>query len=282
MNKKAFTLAELLITLAIIGIVAVLTLPTLINGFNKKIYMTQLKKSYSQIQNGFKLMMAQEGVSSLSQTELYLRGTSGNLATEDPEEKQDLILRNFNKYFRITELITGMNLDESDMEKLIYTTLGGIETQAVVMYILGGALITLNDGSTMLWVPINSINLSTGEQNYKPVIASSEQRSQIQQEGGNMYSLTTSLFIDINGSKKPNVIGRDLYVFAVDDAGTLFPIGGKDAAIFQRIANSAAESQYWADDKGCDPTDKSDPLRSGWGGMLCAGRIFEENWTMNY
>ena len=47
--KKAFTLAEVLITLGIIGIVAAMTLPTLIGKYQKKQTVTQLKKSYTEI-----------------------------------------------------------------------------------------------------------------------------------------------------------------------------------------------------------------------------------------
>lgn len=47
--KKAFTLAELLITLGIIGIVAALTLPILVEKYQKMQTATQLKKSYSEI-----------------------------------------------------------------------------------------------------------------------------------------------------------------------------------------------------------------------------------------
>ena len=43
-RKSAFTLAEVLITLGVIGVVAALTLPTLIANYQKKNLVTQLKK----------------------------------------------------------------------------------------------------------------------------------------------------------------------------------------------------------------------------------------------
>ena len=46
-NKLAFTLAEVLITLGIIGIVAALTLPVLIQVNKNKEVETKLKKIYS-------------------------------------------------------------------------------------------------------------------------------------------------------------------------------------------------------------------------------------------
>ena len=48
--QKGFTLAEVLITLGIIGIVAALTLPSMINNSNKKEFEALLKKQYSALQ----------------------------------------------------------------------------------------------------------------------------------------------------------------------------------------------------------------------------------------
>ncbi len=53
MKKVAFTLAEVLITLGIIGVVAAMTLPTLINNYKKQQTIAQLKKAYSEISQVF-------------------------------------------------------------------------------------------------------------------------------------------------------------------------------------------------------------------------------------
>ena len=47
MNKRAFTMAEVLITLGIIGIVAAMTLPTVINNIKNKQHEARFKKAYS-------------------------------------------------------------------------------------------------------------------------------------------------------------------------------------------------------------------------------------------
>lgn len=48
-KRNAFTLAEVLITLGIIGIVAAMTLPALVQKFEKTILKNQIKKTYSML-----------------------------------------------------------------------------------------------------------------------------------------------------------------------------------------------------------------------------------------
>lgn len=55
-RKKAFTLAETLITLSIIGVIAAITVPTLMSNVNKQIYVVGLKKAYSQLSNAMKMI----------------------------------------------------------------------------------------------------------------------------------------------------------------------------------------------------------------------------------
>ena len=54
-KKNAFTLAEVLITLGIIGIVAAMTLPTLIEKHKKQVTVNKLKRSYTTISQMFNM-----------------------------------------------------------------------------------------------------------------------------------------------------------------------------------------------------------------------------------
>ena len=54
LKRAAFTLAEVLITLGIIGVVAALTLPTVISNYKKQVTVPKLQKAYSTINNAFK------------------------------------------------------------------------------------------------------------------------------------------------------------------------------------------------------------------------------------
>ena len=61
MKNSAFTLAEVLITLAVIGIVAAMTIPTLINKYQEKVTVTKVKKMYSTLNQAVKLAEVDNG-----------------------------------------------------------------------------------------------------------------------------------------------------------------------------------------------------------------------------
>ena len=64
MNKKAFTLAEVLITLGIIGVVAALTIPTLMANHRKHVVETKLAKIYSVMNQAITMTNAEYGEAS--------------------------------------------------------------------------------------------------------------------------------------------------------------------------------------------------------------------------
>lgn len=59
-NNYGFTLAEVLITLGIIGVVAAITIPNLINNYKAKRLHSQFLKSYSTIQQVMKMFESED------------------------------------------------------------------------------------------------------------------------------------------------------------------------------------------------------------------------------
>ena len=51
--KKGFTLAEVLIALTIIGLIAVITVPSIIQSYNKRVAITKLQKAYTTLERAF-------------------------------------------------------------------------------------------------------------------------------------------------------------------------------------------------------------------------------------
>lgn len=114
-QNEAFTLAEVLITLAIIGVVAALTIPNLVQNYKKAVVGTKLAKFYSminqaiarsEIDNGDKITwdvmyhishgeLSQEGISAKEWYEKYLARYIQVLKTEETNTHEEV----FNVYF---------------------------------------------------------------------------------------------------------------------------------------------------------------------------------------
>ena len=88
-KKKAFTLAEVLITLGIIGVVAAITIPMLMTKYHKIIVENRLKDSYSIMSNAVKMAEEEYGVG--FEPADVLTGTGWS------PEKSKMV---FDKYFR--------------------------------------------------------------------------------------------------------------------------------------------------------------------------------------
>lgn len=72
MNKKsAFTLTEVLITMGVIGIISALTVPTLVNNYQRKAMTVQLRKVANDMSNAADMLMTEEGKSKFSATTGY-------------------------------------------------------------------------------------------------------------------------------------------------------------------------------------------------------------------
>ena len=83
----AFTLAEVLITLAIIGVVSVLTLPNVMTNYKTRVFTTQIQRFYNQWNNAATQYMQDQNVDKFDET--------GIMTTP-----QDF----FKKYFKVTKV----------------------------------------------------------------------------------------------------------------------------------------------------------------------------------
>ena len=70
LRSAAFTLAEVLVTLGIIGVVSAMTVPTLMQNYQRQSYVTQLHKVYNEMSQGFQQMMTDRNALNLKETGL--------------------------------------------------------------------------------------------------------------------------------------------------------------------------------------------------------------------
>ena len=137
LKKAAFTLAEVLITLGIIGVVAAITLPTLIKNYQKQVYVTQLKKVVNTLENNSRKILADEGVDSLQDTPLY---------SPDLDDKRSFKLNKdyFEKHYKLTPL--SETTEYTIMIKSIFDDFGFTDNY----YSNDGACITTLNGQSSI------------------------------------------------------------------------------------------------------------------------------------
>lgn len=87
-KKKGFTLAEVLITLSIIGVVSALTLPNLNSGYSKQVTATQLSKAINTLENANALTLLNQptltGASYYDAIKNSIKATIRNPANNPP------------------------------------------------------------------------------------------------------------------------------------------------------------------------------------------------------
>lgn len=88
LRRKGFTLAEVLITLGIIGIVAAMTMPTLMSKYREQTTMTKLKKFYTTMSQVQLRAIAEHG-----------EVDSWDWVPKDGESNNQIVLDWYNKYF---------------------------------------------------------------------------------------------------------------------------------------------------------------------------------------
>ena len=184
----AFTLAEVLITLGIIGVVAAMTMPSLITAKQEKATISTIKKNYSIFANA--LLMAQN-----DNGELYTWGI-----TKDADGL-NLVSSNLKPYLKIIEDCgVGEKSDCAPGDNGKFKDLTGrkrTEDFSSSDYYS----FRLNDGTAV------AIQLKT-----KAECISSE-------------SSCMNFYIDTNGKKYPNTLGKDIFYFAGYGNGKLRAAG---------------------------------------------------------
>ncbi|MBR1460028.1 prepilin-type N-terminal cleavage/methylation domain-containing protein [bacterium] len=80
--KKAFTLAEVLITLTIVGTIAALTVPQVIQDYKYKLYTTQLKKVYAEVSEAVETAKTNENTDHFYQTKAFSETSNADVGAQ--------------------------------------------------------------------------------------------------------------------------------------------------------------------------------------------------------
>lgn len=185
-QKTGFTLAEVLITLSVIGIVASLTLPGLIQNNRNKELKTGLNRGYSLINQALDMYYAEHGE----------RAKNGDNINNTFKPYLKIIKDCGYAYASGEELADGCipNDDDARENGTVYKTYNG--KNFINLNYFDDAQFILNDGMTIL----------------------------IESPGTTV--LNRYISVDVNGyRKRPNRLGQDLFMFQLADNGKLLPMG---------------------------------------------------------
>lgn len=140
-SKTAFTLAEVLITLGVIGVIAAMTLPTVIKNYQKKVTVEKLKSTYSMLYQAIRRSEVDNGT--LDTWEIP-SSTSYNVVKPFAEKY-------FNPYLK--------NIKECKHKECISTYYYGIDGTRLNSNISFYTLI-LTNGTVLWFYPRGDINLA--------------------------------------------------------------------------------------------------------------------------
>ncbi len=191
-KRKAFTLAEVLITLAIIGVVAALTIPAVVKHYKETQTISQLKKAYSTLSQATSMVTAQYGsIESLD----FKDGTA--------DEMENIFLA-YKPYLHIAKFCK--NTAGCWTTKPTKALNGGDPGNTAAG--LGGGIYTfiLNNGM--------KVNMDMWSD------ASAPDRFGVTTKTPALLMFT----VDLNGDKDPNTLGRDVFAFALTEKG-IVPAG---------------------------------------------------------
>ena len=244
-KKYAFTIAEVLISLTIIGTLATFSLPSLMLSYKKHTTAVALKDTYRELNSAIGNLSVKEGC-------------AGNLVCKD-------LLTNF-----------GQKLSSQyHLNKLCNNETGNCWNQRVYTNINNNIQ---NTGGEPIFINYNAIgesfvdekerifNIQITNPNCDGNISEDFSENDRVPQNHKLKNVCGFIVVDLDGNKTINTYGVDVFLFILTNTRNsyLYPFGGK------------YHNQYWKTHNICQPENNF------YNGRSCAGRIMEEKWKINY
>jgi len=262
-GMSGFTLAEVLITLGIIGVVAAMTMPTLINSTNGAQYRTAYKKALSVMSQAVAMNIALNDYD-LSETIAGSNPNAGDNGTVLDGEAQTLysIFRN---RLNVTKIATGGDFDAdpnsakfwpviSDNDNADYTTFADNHSDSNEFVAITPGNVTTNGSGTNPWSEDSTMLFMND--GITLIFDNTQEACRQQTPGGNLPDNYCYAFIDVNGQKGPNRVvecdtgsaegdeGDDDYACTVSNPTDIYPIAMYNQTIIP--ASAAARAVLFA------------------------------------
>ena len=224
--RHGFTLAEVLITLGIIGIVAAITLFSLVQKYQEKVLIHQLQTAYSLLDNATSQMLTEE------QTTIKDFG-------ETPAVRFDEYQNKLQKYLKVSKVCQAKPLSKTDCNphkiKKYYEDTGSFRLDNYDT-ITQGKTFVLADGIKIIFNSDSGQNCAL----YKNFTYDNSYDG----HGTGTYGWACgSFYVDINGDKNPNTVGKDIFLFYIVKNG-IIPAGMPQEGIWCQKFSSGGKYKY--------------------------------------
>ena len=245
-QRAAFTLAEVLITLGVIGVVAALTMPSLIANYQKKVLVNKIKQTYATLNEGIRQIMVNEGC-----TDMICAGFMEDVRHPIFNESNRNKIINAFKLSNVETPTSNNGIYDYNIFDISGNNLGSL----YVLLILEMGPVGYDDFAFIGTFPDGTVLISPS-----PLIAGSDY-------------LFVFIF-DVNGSQKPNVMGRDIQAAVLLKSGVIVPVFGlafeqEDSGI-KDLSGVTVSREEWFD--LCEESR----------GIACLNLIIYDGWQMKY
>ncbi len=242
--KNGFTLAETLIAMAIVGVIAALTIPTVVSETQNGKLAASLGRNVEAIETGCQLIVQR--------------------ASEASTNNSDGII---NGIFMVNTNVNGVA--SADTNRLVHENLFSANASESFNTVPLTSTQTTNYASEVR--DINGNNPSSGPNDLADNFAiSSKLGAYYGYKGNNANTneidpIIGYIYIDVNAQKTPNRYGRDIFLFGLTDSCHMVPAG-------TTRVNSFRDIPIESDGCGNSPTS----------GLSCTLRVVKNGYKIDY
>ncbi len=243
-RRVAFTMAEILLSLTIIGVVAAITLPSLTGNINERTWNTQRKALYARMSQAIALMPALNGYGDLKEASSVGASDAVDTATET------FLTAGLSKVLKINNICDNEHLADCGVVTSYTNMAGSQKNTPTTLYELSSYFKSVEySGSSYSVADSKAAAFET--QNGESIIAFYNQSCRteyLNEQSLTQYSnifgfpqsnMCVNFIYDLNGTKGPNTVGKDIGFMTIFNATDSIVV-----APMPTSANNAGNTTY--------------------------------------
>ena len=208
--SHGFTMAEILLSLTIIGVVAAITLPSLTGNINERTWNTQRKALYARMSQAIALMPALNGYGTL------VEGNESTSAVDTAAET--FVTEGLSKVLKINNICDSEHLADCGISSKITTFTGSTLSFPRTMHTLNGIFSQeLNHNYPYSQTNTKAAAFETQNGESIAVFYFPYCRNSLEDSGvfDSQSRMCANFVYDLNGNKGPNTVGKDIGFISV-------------------------------------------------------------------